>query len=175
MDLTTLLLSFHKGTHLPLWFSYDLCRHCFLDFRNTHLFNSTTAMVSVPFPRWIVQRRTHGSRSSGQLDDEELDDDLTLGFLNETPSGSTIFTPGRNLRRDIAHHRIARIVTDRIANVLLLTSLVMFAILAGLFTYDHITRPAEDGYAVAANGTKALVLASYHDQNVTWLNRVSPE
>lgn len=133
-------------------------------------------MVSVPFPfLWIVRKKTPSSRSSGQLDDEELDDDLTLGFLNETPSGSVIFTPGRKLRRDIAYHRIARIVDDRIRKVLLLTSLIMSAILAGLLIYDHMTRPAEDGYAVAANGTKALVLASYHDQDVTWLNRVSPE
>jgi len=147
-----------------------------------HLFIPTTAMVSLPFLDWIAQRRNSSqalpncSRSSRQLDDEEHDDDLTMDcFLNDTPSGAFIIRSARISRRYDAYDHIARIVTTRIAHALMLTSLLMLAILAGLRTYEHMTRQAEDGYAVSTNGTKVLVLASYHDQDVTWLNRVSPE
>lgn len=111
------------------------------------------------------------SRSSRAQDTEEFSDDSsTLAedakLLEETPSPSSFFTRSRSPRRSVSHHRLV--------SVLFVLGLVS---LSSLLTYAFATRHDQprQSHQLLADDRKVLVLASYKDQNVNWLQNVPSE
>jgi len=87
-------------------------------------------------------------------------------LLSETSSLSSFFTRSRSPRRTVSYHRIVTLL-----------SIIGLVVVTSLLTYALASRDLQgkDGNTGPVKGTKALVLASYHDQDVNWLDRVTPE
>lgn len=130
-------------------------------------------MKSLSFLRTGDRTRTttpHISQSSRLPEPEEFDDDLTLAedakLLSETSSLSSPFTRSRNPRRTVSYQRVS-------------TTLLLIATVAlsSLVTYAFVTQDTHvrHGNVSLTNDGKAVVLASYRDQDVSWLKDLSPE